>query len=107
MRAILLASALAMVSGSAAAAGSRDTLVIQGNRLLADNSRVVSYADLQLSSAQGRAALEKRVAFAIADLCDARRFSVAEPQDAMKCSAETWAAVQPRLDSLKARLASR
>jgi UrcA family protein len=106
MRAILLAATLAMTSG-AALAEPTSTLVVQGTRPLADNSRAVSYADLQLASAEGRALLHKRVAFAIADLCDARRFSVAEPQDAMKCSADTWAAVRPRLDALSPRLASR
>lgn len=105
MRALALTAFLLLAAP--AIAQSNDTLVVQANYPLADNSRVVSYADLQIASSEGRAALHKRVAMAVSDLCDVRRFSVAEPQDSMKCSAETWAAVKPRLDSLTPRLASR
>ena len=106
MRALVLAASLLLTSG-AAIAQPVDTLVVQANYPLADNSRVVSYADLQLASPEGRAALEKRVAMAVSDLCDVRRFSVAEPHDSLKCSAETWASVKPRLAALSPRLASR
>ncbi len=106
MRAVVLAASLLLTSG-AAIAQSADTLIVQATYPLADNSRIVSFADLQLASPEGRAALEKRVAMAVSDLCDARRFSVAEPQDSMKCSAETWASVKPRLAALTPRLASR
>jgi UrcA family protein len=106
MRAIVLAASLLMAAAPALAEPT-STLVVQANLPLADNSRVVSYADLQISTPEGRAALQKRVAFAVSDLCDVRRFSVAEPHDSMRCSAETWASVKPRLDALTPRYASR
>lgn len=106
MRAIVLAASLLMTAGPAFAQPV-DTLVVQANLPLPDSSRIVSYADLQLGTAEGRAALQKRVAFAVSDLCDARRFSVAAPHDSMKCSSETWATVKPRLAALTPRFASR
>lgn len=105
MRALVLTAALLLATP--AIAQSTDTLVVQANYPLSDSSRIVSYADLQLSSAAGRATLHKRVAMAVSELCDVRRFSVAEPHDSMRCSAETWASVKPRLDALAPRLASR
>jgi UrcA family protein len=107
MRMILIAAAAAsLVTGVASAEGA-DVLVVQGSRIVSGDQRAVPVADLQLATAQGRDELRKRVGFAIADLCDARRFSVAEPTDALKCRAETWAAMQPRLDQLSPRLAAR
>ncbi|GAA3996403.1 UrcA family protein [Sphingomonas humi] len=106
MRAFVLAASL-LTTAAPALAEPADTLVVQANVALTDSSRIVSYADLQLGTPEGRAALHKRVAFAVSDLCDARRFSVAEPTDSLKCSAETWASVKPRLDALAPRYASR
>ena len=103
----LVAVATLMGAAAPAFAGEPSTLVVQGSRVLSDNQRAVSYADLQLASSQDRAVLRNRVAMAIADMCDPKRFSVAEPHDAMKCSAEAWASVAPRLDQLSPRLASR
>jgi UrcA family protein len=107
MRMILLAAAAASLLTGVASAEGADVLIVQGSRIVADDQRAVSVGDLQLATTEGQAALRKRVGFAIADLCDARRFSVAEPTDAMKCRNETWAAMQPRLDQLSPRLAAR
>jgi UrcA family protein len=108
MRAILLITAgLALSTGGLAQAEPSGTLVVQGSRILSDNQRAVSYADLRLASASGQAQLRQRVGLAIAELCDPRRFSVAEPQDSMKCSAEAWAEVKPRLEALSPRFAAR
>lgn len=104
---VLTAAFIALATAGAAQAEPSGVLVVQGSRVLADNQRAVGYADLQLASTEGRAALHRRVAFAIAEICDARRFSVAEPHDAMKCSAEAWAEAAPRLNQLSPRLASR
>lgn len=90
-----------------ALAAEPSTLVVQGSRAVADSQRAVAYGDLQLASAEGREQLRQRVAFAIAELCDPRRFSVAEPHDAMKCSIQAWRDVMPSLEQLSPRLASR
>ena len=107
MRALGLMVATGLTMTGVAHAEPQSTLVVQGSRVLADNQRAVAYGDLQLASAEGRAELQQRVAFAIADMCDASRFSAAEPQDALKCRAEAWAGVRARLDQLSPRLASR
>jgi UrcA family protein len=105
MRAILAAAALLLAAGTAQA--EPGTLTVTGSRTLADNQRVVSYGDLQLASAAGRSALRARVASAITDLCDPRHFSVAEPHDSMRCTAQAWTDINPRLDQLSPRMASR
>ncbi|GAA4010476.1 hypothetical protein GCM10022280_04650 [Sphingomonas swuensis] len=108
MRALLILAASAFAASlPATAAEPESVLVVQGSRMMSDSQRAVRYDDLSLASAQGREQLRTRVAFAIADLCDASRFSAVEPTDAMKCRAETWASVAPRLDQLSPRLASR
>ncbi|WP_084607506.1 UrcA family protein [Sphingomonas jaspsi] len=78
-------------------------LLIQGKRELADNQRLVHYGDLNLRGEAGQLALRNRVNSAIADLCDASRFSVADPTGSLKCSNEAWADVKPRLASLNVR----
>ncbi|GAA4034013.1 hypothetical protein GCM10022281_12600 [Sphingomonas rosea] len=109
MRMLAIASAAALIacSGAAVAAEPMGTLVVSATRSLADNQRTVSYGDLQLASADGRAQLRNRVAGAIADLCDPRRFSVAEPHDSIRCTAQAWSDITPRLDQLTPRMASR
>jgi UrcA family protein len=106
MRAFLIASA-ALFAATAVSAEPAGTLVIKADRVLADNQRAVAYGDLQLASAEGRAALRNRVGLAIDSLCDPKRFSVAEPTDANKCAAQAWAEVTPRLNELSPRLAAR
>lgn len=108
MRPFVIASAAALLTLSGAAgAEPSGTLLIKANRALAENQRSVAYADLQLASASGRAELRDRIGKAITDLCDPRRFSVAEPTDSLKCAAQAWADITPRLDALAPRLASR
>jgi UrcA family protein len=110
MRTLMIFGSLALATGLAAAPATAEpgnTLVVQGSRLPADSQRIVRYGDLQLASATGREQLRTRVGMAIADLCDPSRFSVAEPVDALKCRADAWAAVTPRLEQISPRLAAR
>lgn len=102
----LVAVTMLCAAGGAAAEPS-PVLVVQGIRALADDQRAVHYGDLRLTSASGQQALRARVGLAIAELCDPARFSVAEPADSLKCTRDTWAAVEPELSRLAPRLAVR
>ena len=57
--------------------------------------RVVSYSDLDLSSAAGRNRLEQRIQAAVRDVCgDAPSFDLARRHAVRECIAETSANVQ-------------
>jgi len=57
--------------------------------------RIVSYADLDLSSAAGRARLDRRILAAVRDLCgEAPSFDLARRRAARECIAETRANVR-------------
>lgn len=103
---VLIAAPLAAAVPSAAPAPA-GAVIVEAERLSSDNQRVVEVADLDLGSSAGLAAARRRVGMAIAELCDSTRFSAADPHDSMRCTAETWAAVTPRLEALAPRLASR
>ena len=107
MRLLLMSAAIALAAATTAQAEPVDTVVVKGRGQLADNQRLVSYGDLQVGTYVGRAKLERRVSMAIADLCDPSRFSVAEPHDSMRCTAQAWSEITPQLDRLSPRLASR
>jgi UrcA family protein len=75
-------------------------------------SRLVSYADLNLSSPAGMARLNRRIASAVEAVCGsyAGTVSVAEEQDITRCRTETTARLQPQLATITGRstvLASR
>ena len=98
---------LAAVCSIPAPAEPAKTFVVEGSRALGTNQRIVSYADLEVASSSGQKVLRKRVALAIADLCDPSNFSVVEPQGSLKCSAQAWSDVGPVLARISPRLASR
>lgn len=62
---------------------------------IAPQVRVVSYADLDLSSAAGQARLERRIQAAVRDVCgEANSADLARRQSARECIAETRANVR-------------
>ena len=106
MRLLLLTAAL-VAAPAVAVAQPADTLVVQGARDLADNQRLVSYRDLQLTSLGDQRTLRSRVDWAIASLCDSSHFSVSDPQGSLKCTNQAWSDVAPQLARLTPRFASR
>jgi len=106
-RIIGMAAALAASMAGVAAAQPANVLVVEGGRAPADHQRVVRYGDLRLASVGDRQVLRERIGLAIADLCDPSHFSVAEPQGSMMCARQAWTDVEPRMNQLTARLASR
>ena len=108
MRKVVVAAVLAgLTMAGAAAAEPANVLIMQGSRAIADNQRAVPYGDIQMASIAGQRELKDRVGLAIADLCDPSRFSIAEPHDGMKCAQQAWSNVQPHLQQLTARMATR
>ena len=107
MRRLIALSAIVVASfASSAMAVSVPTtgdLLIQAPRAMSDNQRLVKVSDLALNSASGRAILMRRVDVAVASLCDASRFSVADPTGSLHCSNEAWDSVRPQLAQLLPR----
>lgn len=65
-------------------------------------SRTVSHADLDLSTTQGRAILDRRIAHAVRDLCgDASDTDLAGKNEVRRCRDDAWA-----IASLKRRVAT-
>ncbi|HYD12404.1 MAG TPA: UrcA family protein [Allosphingosinicella sp.] len=62
---------------------------------IAPEVRVVSYADLDLSTAAGQARLDRRIEAAVRDVCgEAASFDLARRQAVQDCIAETRANVR-------------
>ncbi len=63
-------------------------------------SRAVSYADLDLTRAEGRAAFDQRIARAIGFVCDPPTgiVSMLERQEARRCVRQTAAAARPQIE---------
>ena len=62
---------------------------------IAPTTRVVSYADLDLSSAAGQARLDRRIEAAVREVCgDATNFELARREAVRDCVAETRANVR-------------
>ena len=95
----LSAVALAMTATNATAASVRSTgdLLVQAPRAVSENQRIVRVSDLSLNSAHDRDVLLSRLNLAVASLCDASRFSVADPTGSLHCSNEAWDSVRPQL----------
>lgn len=104
---LALGVVLAFACSPAALAGPSDTLVVQGSRQGGPDQRVVSFADLDLARPDHRRELHARVGLAIADLCDATRFSVADPHGPMTCRNRAWKDLSPALARLGSRMAMR
>lgn len=62
---------------------------------IAPETRIVAYADLDLSSVTGRARLDRRIAAAVRDVCgEASSFDLARRRAVRECVAETRANVR-------------
>jgi UrcA family protein len=94
-------------ASAASAEPARSALIIQDSGAAAVEQLAVPYGDLQLASISHQKVLRSRVGMAIAELCDATRFSLAQPHEASRCTRDAWSDVQPRLRQLTPRLASR
>nr|WP_294849689.1 UrcA family protein [uncultured Sphingomonas sp.] len=101
--ALMIAAVSIGMPAQAALTPGANELLVQGHRNLDDNQRLVSYADLNLRNEAGQQALQQRVGMAIADLCDASRFSAADPAGSLKCAKAAWAEMQPQLAQLSNR----
>ena len=93
------AFALSLVATNTMAASvpNMNDILVQAPKVLNEDQRLVKVSDLNLGSAEGRSVLMHRVNFAVTSLCDASRFSVADPTGSLACSKEAWASVQPQL----------
>ena len=86
-----IAAAVLMTAGAAQAQQVRETSTVR-----------VSYADLDLSSAAGRTALERRVSHAVKRVCPDRP----SPQELTKlrlykaCQEKAWDGVRPQITAL-------
>ena len=90
-----------LLSGTASAASPSEPVVVTGTRDVEQETRIVSYRDLNLAAARDQRRLDRRVGSAIKDVCAIDEYhavrTLASFESYRSCSTVAWSGARPQI----------